>query len=132
MEEALVNRLVASAGVAQFAHDRVSWFGRQRGDGLPALTLALVSPGREWTHGGPDNLDRAWVQFDCWADSAAGAVSLGRAVRAEMEQAATVLGVTFHPAMLVGQATDDETNPDGGARLFRVRMDFQFYHEETA
>lgn len=128
MEENLVSRLVA---LGTTAGSRVSWFGRQRGDALPAIQLTKVYPGRDWTMAEPDNLDRPRVQIDCWAASAGAAATLARAVRSGMESSATVSTTLFHPAMLDGEGWDEEESPDGGARLFRVRMDFQFYHEET-
>lgn len=131
MEEALVERLVAVAGVAGIAGDRISWFGRQRGDALPALTLSKISPGEEWNHSGPDRLDRPRVRFDCWSAEADDAAALGRAVKAEMRETAEVGGVRFHPAMLDAERWIDQGEQDGGELLFHVQIEMLFYFEET-
>lgn len=127
MEEALVARLVAAGTTAA---DRISWFGRVRGDGLPAVELTLISPGEEWTHDGPDGLDRPRVRFDIYAATDVGAVALGRAIRAEMQGEATVGGVLFHPARLEASRMLDAEEETGGDPLFRLQHEYLFYHEE--
>lgn len=128
MEEALVARLVAALGAT--VGSRVSWFERQRSDALPALTLNPVSPGRDYDHAGADGLDFPRVQIDCWADRADTVQALRRAVRAEMETAADVSGVRFHPAFVENDTWIGADEQDSGLPLFRVILDFQFYHEE--
>lgn len=129
MEEALVARLVAAATPAG---ERISWFGRQRGDALPAGVLFKVSPGEDWTHEGPDGLLHPRVQIDSYAATETDAAALSRAIHAEMQLQRTVGGVTFYPAQLAGEQWIDEGEQDGGDPLFRVSQDFQFYHEETS
>lgn len=131
MEEALVARLAAAPAVAAVVGSRISFFGRQREDILPALMLTTIDPGREWTHAGPDWLDRAMVQFDCWGSTPAQVVALKTALRDVLEIAATAGGIKFHPAMLTSERWDEEVNPDGGQRLFRISLDYLFYHEES-
>lgn len=130
MEEDLVARLGADATIAGLCGVRISWFGRQRADVLPALALTKVSPGREYDHDGADGLDNPRVQVDCWTDDPDDLLALRDAVLAEMEASATTGGTTFHPATLEGEGWDEEVNPDGGQRLFRARLDFRFFHEE--
>lgn len=129
MEEALAARLCAATAVAAIAGTRVSWFERPRRAGLPCVVMTMISPGREWTHAGPDGLDRPSVQFDCWAASDAAALSLARAVIAEMEQPRTVSGWVFHEASLEGQQIDAPDDLEGGLKLFRVSLDFTFFHQ---
>lgn len=129
MEEALVARLVA-LGTA--AGDRISWGAPARGDALPYTVLSRVSLVEEWTHDGPDGLDQSRVQFDHYAATAEDAMAVARAMKPAMQSAATVAGVKFHPAELADfEGPTDEGEQDGGAPLWRVRNDFQFYHEET-
>lgn len=130
MEESMIARLAGVSGIAALVGDRISWFGRVRGDALPALALSKISPGREWTHGGPIELDRPRVQIDHWAATETEAVALARAVQAELEVQADVGGTRFHPAMLDGEGWTDEGEQDGGAPLFRISRDYFFYHEQ--
>lgn len=131
MEEDLVARLVADAGVSALVGEAVSWFERNRDDALPALVLTKVSPGRDYTHGGADGLDGPRVQFDCLGRTGTEAVALKRAVVACMEQAATVGDTLFHIAFLEGENWIAQGEQDGGEALFQLSLDFIFYHEEA-
>jgi hypothetical protein len=129
MEEALVARMVGVAPIAAIIGDRAAWFERPRADGLAALTFTKVTPGREWTHDGPDGLDRPTVQFDCWGLSDAEVAALARAVLAEMETLGevTVAEWTFHEAQLEFENWSVE-DLDGDVKVFRAQLDFSFYH----
>jgi Protein of unknown function (DUF3168) len=129
MEAALITRLNAVPAITGLTGDRISWFDRVRGDGLPALVLTQISPGREYTHDGPDELDRPRVRFDCWADDQVSAKALARAVLTTMESAADVGDVRFWPAELQVARDLPEAEQDGGAALFRVQQEFLFFHE---
>lgn len=133
MEEALVSRLrlalrhlLAKDG---FGLPAVSWFGPVRGDALPSLSLTKISPGRSWTHSGPDGLDRPRVQFDCRARSETEVVALARALTAEMERTVEAGGWRFHEAEFDGERWISEGEQDGGQKLFRIQLDFLFFHE---
>lgn len=130
MEADLIARLIADAGVAAVAGTSVSWFARNRADELPALVLSKISPGREWTHSGPDNLDRPRVQFDAYARVQEDAAALATAVQVLMEAGGDEGTTRFHPAQLEGEIWSDEGEQDGGLPLFRISQDFLFYHEE--
>ncbi|MDP3550611.1 MAG: DUF3168 domain-containing protein [Novosphingobium sp.] len=131
MEEDLVARLVADAGVSAIVDEAVSWFERNRDDALPAVVLQKVSPGREYSHDGPDGLDGPRVQFDCLGRTMDEAAALKRAVLACMEQGATVGDTVFHIAFLEGENWISQGEQDGGEALFQLSLDFIFYHEET-
>lgn len=131
MEEDLVARLVADAGVSAVVDEKVSWFERARDDALPVLVLTKVSAGRDYTHGGADGLDGPRVQFDCLGRTDAEALALKRAVVACMEQAATVGDTLFHNAFLEGETWIAQGEQDGGEALFQLSLDFIFYHEEA-
>lgn len=129
MEEALIARLVAADTSAD---DRWSWHERVRDDAPPSGVLMKVSPGEEWTHEGPDGLDRPRVRFDLYGSTDVEVLALSRAVKAEMRLARDVEGVRFHPAMLDADRTLPGEEQDGGAALFRIQLEFLFYHEEIA
>lgn len=132
MEEALLARLRGATAIAAIVGDYVDWFDRARGSDQ-ALRLTLVDPGEEWTHNGPDGLDDARVRIEAWARDKDTLMALKRAVRAEMRQPRDVGGWRFHEAELALERSDtDEDNTDDGDSdvLFRVTMDFEFFHEE--
>jgi hypothetical protein len=128
MEEALVARLRATGDVASIAGTRISWFERPRRAGFPCVVLTQISPGREWTHGGPDGLDRPRIRFDCWAETDTAAVALGRAVQAEMEQPRTVAGWVFHEGQIETRRSDVD-DMEGGRKAFRILLEFTFFHQ---
>lgn len=128
MEEALVARLAAAPGIAAIVGDRIDWFDRP--SALPALVLTKVDAGREWTHDGPDGLDEPRVRFECWAGTKAAVAALGRALLAEMELPADRDGTRFHEGSLEFERWDRPDDVDGGIAVFRVTMDFTFFHEE--
>lgn len=133
MEEDLIARLVADAGVSAVVGEAVSWFARNRIDAYPALILSMISPGRDYDHGGADGLDSPRIQFDCYGTTDEQTVALKRAVIACMEQAATVGDTRFWPAFLETETmfNEGEQETDGGTPLFRIALDFTFHHEET-
>lgn len=137
MEADLVARLDADAGtgvlVGRDADDvaSISWGLLVQGAPWPALVLTKVSPGRDYTHGGPDGLDGPRVQIDVLAETDIAADALAKAVIACMEGAGTVGGTTFHHGFLEGESWVDEGEQAGGKALFRIVLEFTFYHEEN-
>lgn len=130
MKEALVARLTGAAPIAAFVGSKVSWGGFQRGDVPNAIALFMIFPGEDWTHDGPDGLDRPRVQIDCRSTAADTAEAMAKAVRDEMRQLVEVGGIRFHQGMRDGEETNDDGEQEGGGALFRVSQDFLFYFEE--
>lgn len=130
MEEALIARLTGDATLAALVGEEVAWFDERSGAD-PEITLTKVSPGREWTHAGPDGLDRPRVQIDHWASKPTVAVAMARATLELMETKQTISGWTFWPALLVDENWASLGEQTGGEPLARVRLDFQFFHEEA-
>ena len=132
MEADLLARLGAVTGLDPLG-GRIAWMERPRKSSpeFPALVLTIVSPGRDWTHDGPDNLDRPRVQCDFYGASPAQLRDLFVAFRDEMETMPYVdVGDTrFHPAMLDTQRDLPAEDLSDGVRIFRINADFQFYHE---
>lgn len=124
MEEALVARLLAAASVTALVGARVTWGERPQREGLPALTLSVVSPGRGYTHGGADSLGNPRVQADAWGRSYLEAKSLARATRDAMEPAATQGSVRFGPSQLDAERDLGPEDVGGGMKVFRVSLDF--------
>jgi hypothetical protein len=132
MESDLLTRLGAVAGLSPLGA-RIAWFERPRKavPEFPALVLTLVSPGREWTLGGPDGLDRPRMQFDLYGPSVTELRALFAVLRDALEARpfADVGATRFHPAMLDTQRDLPAEDLTDGVRIFRISADFQFYHE---
>lgn len=134
MEADLITRLKASAPVAAIAGTRIGWLALPRGTTGARLLIFMISPGREYDHDGPDGLDGPTVQIDALASTPDTALALADAVRAEIEGWPATGGETggtrFYSAQQVGGGFTDEGEEAGGATLFRVSRDYQFFHEE--
>jgi hypothetical protein len=123
MEEALHTRLLASAGLTALVGSRVVWIERPQGSALPAVTLQLISPGREYTYGGASGTSNPRVQADCWGRTYSEAKLVSRALIDTVEQRSTVGGVRFGPSFI--DATRDMAPEElpGGVKVYRVSID---------
>jgi hypothetical protein len=128
MKMALVMRLKADADVAAIAGQAVTWGDRDRENPLPALTLLMVSPGRDYDHNGPTGEDEPRVQIDSYGRTDEEADALAQAVRNCLEQPAVVGSTRFEEAFLDAETTIDEGDQDGGEVLFRISQDYIFLH----
>jgi hypothetical protein len=125
----LVSRLRADATLASLLGTRIAWFEAGRSwTAFPQLVMQEISPGREYTHNGPDGLDGPRVQFDIYAATGTSAEAVEAALLACMEAGGTRGDTTFHPAFLEDRGMSAEDLADG-QRALRLRMDFIFYHE---
>lgn len=131
MEEALVERLRASTGVAAAAgtvngRPAVDWIERHSdaASAFPALTLQVIAPGRLYDLDGPAGLQQRLVQADTWGLSYAAAKTLARATIAELEQAKTVDDIRFHRGRLRTERDMPPEDLGSNMRVYRVNMDF--------
>jgi hypothetical protein len=128
----LVARLRGDAGLAATFGTRIAFFEAARSWTIyPQLVCQEISPGREYTHNGPDGLDGPRVQFDIYADDEADIWAGEAALLAEIESAATQGGTRFHEGYLQGRSMPDPEDLGNNRTLLRLRMDFIFYHEST-
>ncbi len=132
MEDALTARLLACPTLPPLIANRFNWGARVQGEGLPAITALLVSPGRGYLHSGADSLVNPRVQFDCYAATSLSARQLARALRDELEQPGTHGGVAFSVAMLDGERGPQIEDVGGGAKVHRWIMDFIVWHSPAA
>ena len=66
MEEALMAKLLATAGVTAIFGTRIRWGERGQGDALPTLVLNVVSGEEHYTHGGAGQIGMTRIQFDSY------------------------------------------------------------------
>lgn len=132
MEEALVARLLASAGVSALVGTRIHWIDRPQAEALPAVTLQLVSASRSYTFQGPCGLSGSRVQFDSWGRTYAEAKTLARAIRDEMEPPATQDDIEFSASFLDSEQDMPTEDIAGGVKVHRVSQDFFVWWKVSA
>ncbi|RHZ90510.1 DUF3168 domain-containing protein [Cereibacter sphaeroides] len=119
MEEDLRALLLDVPAITALVGPRVNFGRHPQGEPLPALVLTTVSDREGLTLDGPDGLQRARVQIDCWADHYGEAKHLSRAVRQRLHGHA---GGGFRALIL--EAERDLGAPEAPGRPFRVSLDF--------
>lgn len=85
---------------------------------MPALVFRIIpSEGPIYTHEGDEGVDRARVQFDCWADTYEGAVVLHDELRAAVSGFTGSWGsVTVDHCLLDSPGQDDDDERTGTFR----------------
>lgn len=127
MEEQLIQRLLASAGVIALVSQRVWPARRTQGSALPAIVVHRIDGGRSYHLKGDSSLSAARMQIDCWGDSYASAKRTARAVVAAMSGARwSPAGVRFDGVFIEDES--DDTFDEGGTALFRTRLDLMVHH----
>ena len=127
----LKDRLRGDAALQSLCANRISWFEARRSWAeYPQIVMQEISPGRDYTHDGPDGLDEPRVQFDILAEDGADIEAVETALLAEMEQAGVEQGSTrFGFGFLVDRRMLDPVDLGNNRRVQRLKMDFQFFHE---
>jgi hypothetical protein len=130
MEEALLARLRSVGAItSQLAtvngRAAINWI--ERPEELPAITLQDITAGRIYAHDGATGLANPMVQIDCYARTYGAAKLIARAVRDEMEAAATVAGIEFDESFLVASRGMTPDDLGGGIKVFRQSLDFSVW-----
>ncbi|ABN78420.1 DUF3168 domain-containing protein [Cereibacter sphaeroides] len=120
MEQALRALLLASSGVTALTEKRVNFGSHPQGAGFPYVVLNTISDREGLTVNGPDGLQQARVQIDCFAETYMAAKQLSRAVRAVLHGHS---GGGFQGVFLDGARDLREPGDDTG-RPYRVSLDF--------
>lgn len=123
MEEALADRLLADAGLASLVGDRINWIERPQSGALPAITLQLILPGREYTYAGASRTSNPRVQADCWGRSYGEAKAVARAFIAAVERRGERGGVKFQPSFIDAARDMPTEELPGGTKVYRVTID---------
>lgn len=126
---ALRARLLANATISGLV-TKVAWGGLPEKTTLPYIRLTKAAPGQDWTHEGPDPLERPWVQIDIYAGLTANIGTIADAVQAEMQRLTdtTIGGWTFKPpASLVSDQGPEVEDLTCGGQGLRVTHDYRFW-----
>ena len=125
MEEALTARLLAVAPLTDLVADFVNWVARPgelAEDGPAALTMQMISAGRDYHFQGAIALHRPRIQFDSWALDYLTAKKVRRAVVAAIEPPADVSGVRFGPSFEISERDTTQTST-AGQLVFNTSFD---------
>ncbi|MFO6447864.1 DUF3168 domain-containing protein [Erythrobacter sp. NE805] len=126
----LLARLRETEALAAVFGTRIAWFEASRSwEAFPRLVLQEISPGREYTHDGPDGLDGPRVQFDIYAETDAGLLAGETALIAAMETTADKGGTRFGMGFLEARSSPEPGDLANDRRILRLSLDFTFYHE---
>jgi hypothetical protein len=126
----LITRLRGDSALAAALGTRIAWFENARSwKTYPQLVLQEITPGREYTHDGPDGLDGPRVQFDIYAANGTDIETVEAALLAEMEGAADQGATRFHHGYLEGRRMLPSDDLADQTRVLRMSMDFSFFHE---
>lgn len=132
---ALIARFAAVPAIAAIIGTNVSWIERPRSGALPAITLTLIWPGREYTHEGADELDMPLVQFDYWGEDADALRALADLVNAEMETiphvdvAVTGGTVRIHNGFVERDQDEEPADLDSDVKVYRILQEWRFFWE---
>ena len=125
MEEAIIARLLADAGVAAIVGTRVFPGMRPQGSALPAAVLNRISGGPLYADDGEVGLEQARIQIDCWADTYTAAKKLARAVTACLSAFDGTVGTTTFEFIELDIERDlQEGGGDAASYPFRTALDF--------
>jgi len=132
MEEAIIQRLLGTAGVSAIVGTRVFPGSVPQASSLPAIVINTISGGPQYADDGEIGLDETRIQIDCWAETYSAAKLLGRQVRASLSAfVGTVDGVVF-PYILLDVIRDmREPGANQSEYLYRTNMDFIVWSETS-
>lgn len=124
MEEVLLARGRANVALAALIGAQLHWLELPTGAELPGVTMAVLSPGRSYDHGGAAGLSNPRVRADCWGATYEESKLVARAFLDMIEPPATVGDVAFSQSFLIGERDLGPDDISGGGKAFRVSMDF--------
>lgn len=136
MEEHLTARLLNTPALTAIVGTRINWGERPQKDQLPAVTMAMVSPGRRYLLSGADLTQSPRVQFDCYAATTAQARAIARILRDTLEiPAAVVWGlerIAFSASLLDSERGPLIEDTGGGLKVHRYSLDFVIWFSPAA
>lgn len=132
MEEQLTARLLGTPALSALVGNRITWGERVKKEGLSAITVLTVSPGRNYVHAGADPTGNPRLQFDCYGSTAAAAKAVARALRDTLETPATQDGIAFSIALLDAERGPLIEDTGGGLKVYRYSLDFFVWFSPAA
>ena len=125
MEEALIAKLLADAGVSALVGARVYPGMRPQAGLLPAVVFNMISKNPSYSDDGEDGITEARVQLDCWGATYTDAKKAARAVTAALSAFDGMMsGVRFRYMTLDLEHDMQETGANADSYPFRTSLDF--------
>lgn len=124
MEEALVQRLLATASITAIFGLNIHWQRRpETVNLLPALSLNVVGDPRQYTHDGADDWQEVRIQVDSRARTYLSAKLGLRAVLSELETEHDEGDVHFDEGRKISGTDAPIETLGGGTEVFKITMD---------
>ena len=123
MEGDLISRLLADSALTSIVGSRINYLTRVQAEGLPAITVMHVSPGRDYTMSGAAGTHSTLIQFDIWAERTTQAQAAFAALSAALEKPASVGSTAFQMSFLQSRRDSAEDVPGVGT-IGRISADF--------
>jgi hypothetical protein len=133
MRQALIDRLLADAGLAALVGSRVDWLKRPQAGALPAITLQVTSSPYTYTMKGRTKLVDRQVQMDSWAADyptvEAVRLALVAALDGPYEDPIRGLFIENERESFEGR---DDPDSSGSTDFFRVSLDIRVWSDDAA
>lgn len=120
MMEADFRQLLVAA-LPDLGPARINWDEQPQGMAGSYIVLQLIDMTEGKTQQGPDGLQQARVQVDCYAEYSADARQLGYAAKAALDGHR---GDRFRGIFFDGLRVTRETDENGGEANYRASLDF--------
>lgn len=125
IEEAIIQRLLATSGVTSIVGTRVFPGAKPGGASLPAIVFNKISGGPIYADEGEVGLDESRIQIDCWGATYTAAKNLSRAVRGSLSgYVGTSQGTETLFCSLDIERDIRESGSNASEYLYRTSMDF--------
>lgn len=125
MEQAIIARLLAAAGVAALVGARVYPGALPQGESLPAAICNLISAAPSYSDDGEDGIREDRIQIDCWGSTWTDAKKTARAVVAALSAFdGTAGGIRIRYIVLDREQDLQEAGANAAAYPFRTSLDF--------
>lgn len=126
MQAALTARLLADTDLAALVGDRINWLTRPEEDGLPAITLQVISDPRPQHFDGFQELRETRVQVDVWAQDYLAALNVTETTIAALASETTTGGTHFRRSFI--DSLSDTTERLGQISIYRTTFDIVVWH----
>lgn len=127
LQEAVTERLLEAPDIAAVIGTNLAWTIRDLADGQRGIRLSVPSDPALMHLKGRSSARNTTVQVDCYGSTPEEALALARLVLAEMEQPATVGGVSMTLSAASGPIDFGEQGVD--SPRYRQTLDLTLWHD---